>query len=93
MTTTATKIESLDQALQCWADLAREKAATAEAYRVAHAKAWLAPEKATETARKAQADLETAALRVARDACAINERLAHHSVIFFRGSAGEGEGE
>jgi len=78
-------------ALDAWRKAAIAKAEATEAYRVAHAKAWLAPEKATETARKTQADIETSCLRVLRDAAEIKEREAYHLMIFVRGSAGDAE--
>jgi hypothetical protein len=78
-------------ALGAWresADIARK---SRELYRVRHAECLLASQQKTETARKADADIQTAKMREQRDADEVTERECYHAMIKLRGSAGEPE--
>lgn len=78
-------------ALEAWRVAEERRILTGEEYREAHARAFRAQEKATDAARKAYADETTSKLRLDRDFAESAAMLAHHRVVFYRGSAGERE--
>ena len=82
--------QAFDRALQLWSDAARLLANAKEAYRLAHAQAYLTAT-GTDSVRKASADVATSALRLTRDNLEVEERATYHHMIALRGSAGERE--
>lgn len=74
-----------------WTTAANKHIDAKEAYRVAHATAYVASTEKTDSARKASADTATSDLRVMRDRAEVEERATYHAMIFARGSAGESE--
>lgn len=85
------RTQSFVDALTRWETLALQFSDVSEAYRIAHANAFNAQEKGTDTARKAAADAATSEFRMRRTKAEIAERTAYHFMIFLRGSAGEVE--
>jgi hypothetical protein len=77
------------EALETWERAEETRVECAEAYRSAHAAALTASDAKADTARKAAADGATSELRGKRDRAELTATVAHHRLIFYRGSAGE----
>ncbi len=84
--------KAYDESRAIWKLAALALGEAKEAYRRAHAIAWLANAnlKPVES-RKAQTDLDTTDLRTKRELALVEERACYHDMIKLRGSAGEPE--
>jgi hypothetical protein len=85
---TTANAESFHRLLTLWREAAQLLAAAKEAYRLAHAQAYISTT-GTDSVRKANADVQTTALRLTRDQLEVEERASYHYMIALRGSAGE----
>ncbi len=85
----ADHITTLNRLVDEWTDRATAHAKAAEAYRLAHAKAFQTSDGKNADARKADADAATSAERLARELAEVARDAAYHRLIGIRGSAGE----
>lgn len=77
------------QALERWKKAANDAADAEETYRRHHSDVLCTSEAKTEAGRKAEADFATSDLRRIRNAKVIVRDAEYHTMIFYRGSAGE----
>lgn len=75
--------------LTAWETSAEVYNERAELVRVNHAQAYRASEGKTADLKKADADIATSEERILRNAAEVERDANYHTMIFYRGSAGE----